>query len=52
MDGLQWGMFWGGAVMAAVPITLGIGIGVYALRHYLRARRDGDVATSTGRERP
>lgn len=50
MQGLTWGMFLAGAVMAAVPVTLGIGVGVYALRHYLRARRDGDVATSTGRE--
>jgi hypothetical protein len=52
MDGLQWGMFVGGAVMAAVPVTLGIGIGVYVLRRYLRTRREEEEISRTGRGSP
>jgi hypothetical protein len=52
MDGLQWGMFVGGAVMAAVPVTLGIGIGVYVLRQYLRTRREEEEISRTGRGSP
>jgi hypothetical protein len=50
MDGLQWGMFVGGAVMAAVPVTLGIGI--YVLRQYLRTRREEEEISRTGRGSP
>jgi len=33
------GMFWGGLLMAAVPILLSVGIGIFVLRRYLNARR-------------
>jgi hypothetical protein len=45
-------MFVGGAVMAAVPVTLGIGIGVYVLRRYLRTRREEEEISRTGRGSP
>jgi hypothetical protein len=34
-EGLRLGMFLGGLIMAAVPVSLGIGVGVYVLRRYL-----------------
>ena len=40
MEGLRLGMLLGGMVMAAVPVSLGIGIGIYVLRRWLRERRD------------
>lgn len=40
-DGLMVGMFWGGLIMAAVPILLTLGVGIYALRRHLRSRREG-----------
>lgn len=43
MDGLRLGMLLGGMVMAAVPVSLGIGVGVYVLRRWLRERREGEV---------
>ncbi len=36
---LMTGMFWGGLLMAAVPILLSVGIGIFVLRRYLNARR-------------
>lgn len=38
------GMFWGGVLLSAIPVLLGVGIGVYALRRFLqdRALRSGD----------
>jgi hypothetical protein len=45
-DPLMMGMFWGGLLVASVPILLTVGIGVYVLRWYLRERavqrRQGD----------
>lgn len=42
-DGLMIGMFWGGLLVAAVPILLTLGVGIYVLRQYLEARR-GEVS--------
>lgn len=33
-------MFLGGLLMAMVPITLTVGVGIYVLRRSLRARRE------------
>lgn len=43
-DGLRLGMFLGGLIMAAVPVSLGIGVGLYVLRRHLtdRARTQSD----------
>lgn len=38
-DGLMVGMFWGGLLVAAVPILLTVGIGIYVLRRHLAERR-------------
>lgn len=37
-DPLMVGMFWGGLIVASVPILLTVGIGIYVLRRYLRER--------------
>lgn len=37
-DPLMMGMFWAGLLVAAVPLSLGIGIGIYVLRRYLASR--------------
>lgn len=37
-DGLMLGMFYGGLVMAAVPVSLGLGVGIYVLKRYLQGR--------------
>lgn len=47
-EGLRLGMFFGGLIMALVPISLGIGIGVYVLRRYLDDRATGDPDGSGG----
>lgn len=39
-DPLMIGMFWGGLLVASVPILLTVGVGVYILRRYLEARRE------------
>ena len=38
-DPLVLGMFWGGLVMAAVPIMFSLGVALYVLRRHLLARR-------------
>lgn len=45
-SGLQIGMFLGGLLMALVPITISIGIGIWALRQ--RARVGRSVPASNG----
>lgn len=35
-EGLRLGMFWGGLIMASVPVSLGIGIAIYVLRRHLK----------------
>jgi hypothetical protein len=32
------GMFYGGLIVAAVPVSLGLGVGIYVLKRYLDAR--------------
>jgi hypothetical protein len=39
---LMMGMFWGGLLLAAVPLLLSLGIGIYVLRRYLES---GDAGT-------
>jgi len=41
-EGLRLGMFFGGLIMASVPMGLGVGIGIYVLRRHLAARRSSD----------
>jgi hypothetical protein len=35
-DGLMQGMFYGGLIMAAVPVSLVLGVGIYVLKRYLQ----------------
>lgn len=42
-DPLMMGMFWGGLIVASVPILLTVGIGIYVLRRYLDDRREEDA---------
>lgn len=42
-DPLMMGMFWGGLIVASVPILLTVGIGIYVLRRYLDDRRGEDA---------
>jgi hypothetical protein len=35
-DGLMQGMFYGGLIMAIVPVSLGLGVGIYVLKRYLQ----------------
>ena len=37
-DGMRLGMFLGGVIMALVPVSLGVGMGIYVLRRYLADR--------------
>lgn len=39
-DPLMMGMFWGGLLVASVPILLTLGIGIYVLKRYLEGRGD------------
>lgn len=50
MDGLRLGMFLGGLVMAAAPISLAIGVAIYAWRRHLQAKRDAAHEDRTRRE--
>jgi hypothetical protein len=40
-DPLMVGMFWGGLLVASVPILLTLGVGIYVLRRYLESREAG-----------
>jgi hypothetical protein len=42
-DGLMQGMFYGGLIMALVPVSLVLGVGIYVLKRYLQK---GDVSSS------
>ena len=35
---LMIGMFWGGLIVAAVPVSIGLGVGIYVLKRYLAGR--------------
>ncbi len=37
-EGLRLGMFLAGVVMAAVPVSLGLGVGIFVLRRHLADR--------------
>ena len=41
-EGLRLGMFLGGLIMAAVPVGLGVAIGIYVLRRHLAGRQPSD----------
>lgn len=50
-DGLRLGMFLGGLLMAMVPITLTLAVGVYVLKRHWRGRSEPpgpDSATQGG----
>ncbi len=36
---LVMGMFWGGLVMAAVPVLFSLGVGIFVIRRHLLSRR-------------
>ncbi len=38
-DPLMVGMFWGGVLVASVPMLLAFGIGIYVLKRYRAGRR-------------
>ncbi|MBX6362256.1 MAG: hypothetical protein IRZ00_00180 [Gemmatimonadetes bacterium] len=38
-DRLMMGMFWGGLILMAPPVLLGLGIAAYALQRYRASRR-------------
>lgn len=44
------GMFWGGVLLSSVPISLGIGIGIYVLRRYLAEREAAAADAAAGKE--
>lgn len=48
-EGLRLGMFLAGLLMASVPVSLAIGIGIYALRRHLR--QDGSPGLPPGEDR-
>lgn len=37
-EGLALGMFWAGLLLASVPISLAIGVGIYVLKRHLADR--------------
>lgn len=37
-DGFMQGMLWGGILLMAIPVLLGIGIGLFALHRYRTQR--------------
>ena len=43
-DGLMVGMFFGGLIMAIVPVSLGLGVGIYVLKRYLKGRSISSTA--------
>ena len=49
-SGLQIGMFVGGLLMALVPITIAIGIGIWALRQRVRPGRIAPAGDRRHRE--
>jgi hypothetical protein len=38
-DGLMIGMFWGGLLVASVPILLTLGVGIFVFQRWRRERR-------------
>lgn len=49
-EGLMSGMFWGGVLLSSVPISLGIGIGIYVLRRHLADREAAAAESAAGKE--
>lgn len=47
-DALMVGMFWGGLLVASVPILLTLGIGIFVLRRYLESSGAGSRDGTTG----
>lgn len=47
-EGLRLGMFLGGLIMASVPVSLGLGVGIYVLRRYLADREAGSSGDGSG----
>jgi hypothetical protein len=47
-DGLMMGMFWGGLLVAAVPILLTLGIGIFVLKRYLESDGPGTPDRASG----
>ncbi len=39
---LMVGMFWGGLLVAAIPLTLALAVGFLVLRRHLESRRTGE----------
>jgi len=49
-EGLRLGMFWGGLIMASVPVSFAIGVAIYVLRRHLRER--GSTADAASARMP
>jgi hypothetical protein len=47
-DNLMIGMFWGGLIVAAVPISLVLGVGIYVLKRYLEGRASSSSDSDRG----
>ena len=45
-DPLMVGMFWGGVLVASIPMLLAAGIAFFVIRHYLRQQR-GEPSAET-----
>ncbi len=43
-EGLRLGLFLGGVIMAAVPVSLGIGFGIFLFKQLKKERLHGDGA--------
>jgi len=51
-DPLMVGMFWGGLLVASVPMLLTVGIGYYILKRYLEGQREGSAERGSIPETP
>lgn len=48
-DGLRLGMFLAGLLVAAVPISLAVGVGIYVLKRHLEGRESEPPEGSHGK---
>jgi hypothetical protein len=46
--GVMIGMLWAGVLLSAIPVALGVGIGIYALRQYRKGRAPRTDACGDG----
>ncbi len=51
-DPLMVGMFWGGLLVASVPMLLTLGVGIYVFRHWRAGREAGGSDPPPGKGMP